>query len=237
MGSHRRRSSCSSSSSSSSSDGDSKKWDKEKKSKKDKMHLNEADEQTHGSGHISMPNPTHVLDGKGDHPPPYVPHPQPQPQSSTLPSSGYRIPLTADAAFPDVQLTRYPPFFDADGTSPVFIGSAIFQSSVHPCKIAARLQPPCRVPYGGVEHEHRGRYDLLPFMPETMEWVRASQGRLPQDRRPVEGGYEDNGARLYHAVATVEGVQVPGKAGAHLVRRMRLIVGVARADDARHLCV
>jgi hypothetical protein len=50
-----------------------------------------------------------------------------------------------------------------------------------------------------------------------MEWVRTGHGRVPQGRRPVEGGYEQNGAQLYHAYGTVESVDVPGKTGEHLV--------------------
>lgn len=49
-----------------------------------------------------------------------------------------------------------------------------------------------------------------------MELVRTSRGRIPPGRRPVEGGLEENEARLYHAVATVHGVKVPGKTGSHL---------------------
>ena len=75
----------------------------------------------------------------------------------------------------------------------------------------------CRVPYGGTEWEHHGRYDLLPFRPDTMELVPASDGKVPYGRRPVEGGYEENGAKLYHALAVVSGVKVPGKTGEHLV--------------------
>ncbi|KAI0260534.1 hypothetical protein BC834DRAFT_900301 [Gloeopeniophorella convolvens] len=49
-----------------------------------------------------------------------------------------------------------------------------------------------------------------------MEWVRTARGRVPPGRRPVEGGYESSGARLYHALAVVDGVRVPGKTGEHL---------------------
>ena len=78
-----------------------------------------------------------------------------------------------------------------------------------------------RVPYGGRETEHQGRFDLLPFDPASMELVRAEGGRIPNGRRPVEGGYEEGGARLFHALATLHehgGVKVPGKCGEHLVR-------------------
>jgi hypothetical protein len=89
-------------------------------------------------------------------------------------------------------------------------------NSVHPCKIGKHLQPYVSVPYGGVEHGHRGRYDLLPYMPDQMEFVPTSNGRIPYGRRPIEGGYEDHGARLYHAVALINGIRVPGKTGEHL---------------------
>ena len=135
---------------------------------------------------------------------------------SAPPPSGFRLPLTATGQFPTNQAGQ-PVANDLDG-SPVFVGSALMERSVHPCKIVPNLQPPCRVPYGGGEFEHRGRFDLLPFDPMTMEWVHTSQGRIPTGRRPVEGGYEEHGGKLYHALGTVNGVKVPGKTGEHLVR-------------------
>jgi hypothetical protein len=78
------------------------------------------------------------------------------------------------------------------------------------------LPNPCRVPYGSAEVEHIGRYDLLPFDPETMEWVRTSLGRIPRNRDPVAGGYEESGQSLYHAMGLVGGIWVPGKTGEHL---------------------
>ena len=75
------------------------------------------------------------------------------------------------------------------------------------------------VPYSGQEYAHHGRYDLLPFDPSTMELVPTSRGEIPAGRRPIEGGYEENGAKLYHAVANVQGVKVPGKTGQHLCVR------------------
>ena len=52
-----------------------------------------------------------------------------------------------------------------------------------------------------------------------MEWVPTRDGGLPHGRRLVEGGYESNGAKLYHALADIDGVKVPGKAAGHLVSR------------------
>ncbi|KAG1793567.1 uncharacterized protein BJ212DRAFT_1490395 [Suillus subaureus] len=124
----------------------------------------------------------------------------PPPYPTRPPPSGTRIPLQSNSTFPNPAYTKAPPCHDADGISPVFIGSAIFQRSVHPCKIAPHLPNPCRVPYGSAEVEHNGRYDLLPFDPETMEWVRTSLGRIPHNRDPVAGGYEESGQSLYHAM-------------------------------------
>lgn len=107
---------------------------------------------------------------------------------------------------------------DADGKTPVFLGSALMQDSVHPCKIAPKHQQPCYVSYGGREVVHQGRYDLLPFVPAFMEFVPTSHGRVPPGRRPVKGGFEQGGQELYHAVAAINGTRVPGKTGIHLVR-------------------
>jgi hypothetical protein len=71
---------------------------------------------------------------------------------------------------------------------------------------------------------HAGRFDLLRFDPDRMEWASASGGTLPTGRKPVDGGFEQGGGRLFHAYATVDGVQVPGKAGEHLVRESTLSV-------------
>jgi hypothetical protein len=118
--------------------------------------------------------------------------------------------------------------------SPIYFGSALFERSVHPCKIGPHLNPHAHVPYGmydtftchplsysfvplgGREQGHHGRYDLLPFDPNTMELVQTSRGEIPHGRRPIEGGYEEDGTKLYHTVALVDNLRVPGKTGTHL---------------------
>jgi len=221
-------------SSSSSSDSDSSHKDQKNKN----MDRHESETHNYGSNYApirmpeattSFPSANHSPDG-GDHdqhnsagpasfqskgpefhsPPPYAPV-QPPP-----PPSGYRVPLTTTGAFPDPQQTGQPPLYDADGTSAIFIGSALLERSVHPCKIGHHLRPFVSVPYGGGEHGHQGRYDLLPFRPDQMEFVRTSHGMIPPGRRPIEGGYEEDGAKLYHAIGVVNGVKVPGKCGEHL---------------------
>ncbi|KAH9068313.1 hypothetical protein EDB83DRAFT_497921 [Lactarius deliciosus] len=157
-----------------------------------------------GEAQVAFPIPA-------DHGPPSYTYPGPAAQ---VPPSGHRVQL---GVFPGIDITHEAPFTDADGKSPVFIGSAILEDgSVHPCKIAPCLPgAPCRVPFGGDELEHHGRYDLLPFVPELMEFVVTSRGHVPPGRRPVKGGSE-SGHELYHAVAVIDGVKVPGKAGFHL---------------------
>ncbi|VDC03641.1 unnamed protein product [Peniophora sp. CBMAI 1063] len=237
----RRRSVSSSSSSSSSSSDSGKSGKSHKKDKKNKKHGNHSQSglsgtalgsgaayaasshqgSSYGAPTMPMPGhgfpvPAHDIKGESAPPPAYSTRPDQMP-----PPSGYRIPLTTDGPFPDPTAARNAPFVDSDGRNPIFVGSALMGKSVHPCKISPMLNPPCRVPWGGGELEHKGRYDLLPFDPATMEWVRTGQGRIPPGRRPVEGGYEEDGHKLYHAAANMNGVVVPGKTaerlgGAHI---------------------
>jgi len=149
--------------------------------------------------------------------PPLPGAPPPPPMGGNAPPpSGYRVPLRTDSSFPPPDQTGPPVAYEADGVSPVFIGSALFETSVQPCKLGPHLQPVASVPYGGAEYGHHGRYDLLPFVPEQMEWVHTGYGQIPAGRRPIEGGYEENGGKLYHALANLSGINVPGKTGEHL---------------------
>ncbi|QRV75509.1 hypothetical protein RhiJN_03524 [Ceratobasidium sp. AG-Ba] len=131
----------------------------------------------------------------------------------SLHGSGHRIPCTTEEPLPEVVFETQTEFRDIGG-QPVYVASALMGDSVHPCKCAPYLEPPCRVPYGGGEHEHRGRFDILPVT-NQMEWVPMQGGGVPQGRVPVEGGYEGENP-LYHAYAEIQGVKVPGKTGRHL---------------------
>jgi hypothetical protein len=136
------------------------------------------------------------------------------------PSTGYRIKL--DTSMPLSSIQQYieesqgvVPTRDADGWTPVYVASAVFARSVHPCKFVPGLG--VRVPYGGQELEHQGQFDLLPIDPYRMEWVSTSRGRVPPNRTPIVGGYEQGGQPLYHTMGTINDVSVPGKTGPHLV--------------------
>jgi hypothetical protein len=43
------------------------------------------------------------------------------------------------------------------------------------------------------------RFSLL-CITDDMEWVPASDGIIPPGRMPVEGGFEETGEKLYHAL-------------------------------------
>ena len=211
-------------------DKDKDKKDKDKKDKKEGEHSNVAGSFQEFQQQLAPVQhaPEHQSYGQFSSPPivppSFDPHPPPlyhdapptvaSVRDAATPPSGYRVPLTTTAAFPDPDQAGQPPCYDVDG-SPIFIGSALFDKSVQPCKIGPHLSPFASVAFGGFEHGHHGRYDLLPFVPQTMEFVPASHGRIPPGRRPIEGGYEE-GTKLYHAVASINGVRVPGKTGEHL---------------------
>ena len=240
--SRRRSIDSSDSDSSSNSDHSKEKKYKKDKDKKDRGKQEKKDKKDHKEGHLvsqggpsahgfSSPPflpPTFDLNREQAVPPsfpaphsqpalPVPSHPPPTYDTIVTPPSGFRLPLTTTSVFPDIHKTGPPPFYDADGHSPIFIGSALFERSVQPCKIGPHLSPFALVPYGGGEYGHNGRFDLLPFDSHTMEWVYTSHGRVPPGRRPVEGGYEENGQKLYHGLAAYQpGVKVPGKAGEHL---------------------
>ncbi|KAG8727436.1 hypothetical protein FRC12_022504 [Ceratobasidium sp. 428] len=130
-----------------------------------------------------------------------------------LSDRGYRIPCSTEDKIPEVVFEIETEFRDEHG-DPVYVASALFGKSVHPCKCVPSSGAPCRIPWGGEEHVHHGRYDVLPIT-DDMEWVPASGGVNPDGRMPVEGGHE-GGGRLYHAYAEIDGIKIPGKSGRHL---------------------
>ncbi|KAK0432018.1 hypothetical protein EV421DRAFT_1851156 [Armillaria borealis] len=134
-----------------------------------------------------------------------------------LPSSGFRLPLQG-SSHPDL-----PPLYLAGqpivnrDDYPIYFGSAICDKSVHPCKIEynmRHLPAPCTVVLDNTVISHEGRYDLLQFNPNTMELVRTSEGRIPAGRRPIKGGYEEDGMPLYHGIATHH--KIPGETSPRL---------------------
>ncbi|KAK0432016.1 hypothetical protein EV421DRAFT_1851145 [Armillaria borealis] len=155
------------------------------------------------------------------------------------PSSGFRVPLNGTCAWPPLELTGEPAIMIGDW--PIYFGSAIFDKSVHPGKVEPKCQdPPCSVVLDGDIIYHPGRYDLLPFDPDTMELVCTSEGRIPDGRRPVKGGYEEDGMPLYHGIVTHldknNKVRIPGEANPRLRGCVYTFFGVHLATNHEILC-
>jgi len=108
----------------------------------------------------------------------------------------------------------FPPFWQAlqapsNGPSTVtavngrwYFGSAILGGNhVRPSKIATWDYPPqCRYGLNGTEIQHLGEFTLLPFDTNQMELIPAQGGVTPPGRRPVLGGYDEQGRDLYHCL-------------------------------------
>jgi hypothetical protein len=125
------------------------------------------------------------------------------------PLSGYRVRVKEGEPFP-TELAGTAPFRDADTDRLVYLGSVHHDEDVVvPCKIIPEFDPPAGFPYGDDE-EWSNNYEVLPFDSSKMEWVKTSEGHIPEGRRPIEGGF-DYGERLFHAYAVIDGFQVPGK--------------------------
>lgn len=107
-----------------------------------------------------------------------------------------------------------PALADLSG-QPIYVVSAILGTSVHPGKAGPHLYPAVRISLGGYEVSHDGRFDLLPITPD-MAWLETSKGDVPKDYEPVQGGYEEGGQQLFHALAKLQGCWIPGKTARHL---------------------
>lgn len=120
----------SSSSSSDSDDSDGKKLSKEEKKQRKERKM----DHNHSQAPL-MPEPVHH-----DSAPSMPQGPQSVlPAFPAPPASGYRIPSRTDAPFPgNQQQVGEPPCRDLDG-SPIYFGSALFDNSVHPCKVCTLL--------------------------------------------------------------------------------------------------
>ncbi|KAH8826650.1 hypothetical protein DL96DRAFT_1289785 [Flagelloscypha sp. PMI_526] len=172
-----------------------------------------------GSAHQAPLMPQFPVGGMGGPPMPSMPHDPhhaggPAAPHSQAPPSGFRVPMNSNSPFPNQNQLGQPPAWDHGG-QPLYFASVLFERSVHPAKAGDHLGGKVAVSYGGQE-QSAPRFDLLPFDPTTMELIPTSRGQIPHGRRPVEGGYEENGEKLYHAIGQISGVRVPGKTGVHL---------------------
>lgn len=137
----------------------------------------------------------------------------------------------------DLTLAGPPVSIDAYGRQ-IFLGSALLinkleqDHSLHPCRIVVSSPDSftCLVPFGGKEVEHDGRWQLMPFDPEQMEWVFPSDGgMIPLGRQAVQGGYEPYNFQritkrdLYYGLVSLissdgKEERYAGKLGEHLGR-------------------
>jgi len=85
---------------------------------------------------------------------------------SDFSSSGHRVPLQAGDRLPSLHETGPAPFLDADG-GPVFLGSALFQRSVHPCKIAPNVRDSMGVNIIIRAHTYHNN-TVTPALPSTL---------------------------------------------------------------------
>lgn len=126
-------------------------------------------------------------------------------------------PLVRNGIAPDsdnkLDLTRAgPPITRDNAGHRIFLGSALVvvpnsgpreEPSLLPCRVVVSSPTSfsCLVTFGGEEREHTGRWELMPFDPERMEWVPSSHKGFHRVvsmwREPVKGGYELYG-RLRH---------------------------------------
>jgi hypothetical protein len=143
-----------------------------------------------------------------------------EPCSSELPppTSGYRIRMKHNEEFP-FQLVGDPLFRDLNGGA-VYLGSALIKdnygvTAIVPCKIAPRLSSKNSVTWDGREI-WVDEFEILPFDPRRMGWVKTSDGKIPDGKTPVEGGYNGLSQEiLFHAYGIVDfgdgQITCPGK--------------------------
>ena len=140
------------------------------------------------------------------------------------PLAGQRIGLSIGGSpFPGQEITGTAPFIDLDGT-PIFVGSAVHGESIQPCKISPVASWRCLFAMNGTEITPTTNYTLLLIDGSTMEWVPTRSGKVPPRKIAVEGGYEEDGTRLYHAMTHWNNLNVVGKTGEQIVCLFSLYV-------------
>ena len=130
-------------------------------------------------------------------------------------------------------ITPYPAATDLDGTTPLYFGSAILDGAVIPGRVVDMRT--CQVLQEDVVVERTIGFSVLPFDGTNMELVPTSRGAIPQGRRPVEGNYDEQGRKLYHAMLYVVGRQFPGMCAEHVVSASLVIVVSELDCDASFL--
>ena len=152
------------------------------------------------------------------------------PEGSLAPAEDSQVnttSLSVDDVFPPFKVALFPVSFDRYGT-PLYFARAILEDGIFmPCtvRVDENGRVECYYAHNRREIRHGSTYDLVPFDQETMELLKVwpedlEEGELPF--KPVEGGMDENGNPLWHAIGEIAGVRTPGYAGKHLVRTMFL---------------
>ena len=158
----------------------------------------------------------------GDWPPEYVPNSSVGRAQSPSAYPGQTRPGDKDPAGTNLRVavsdlstvTSYPAATDLDGTTSLYFGSAILPGEILPGKVVQMHT--CQVLHNDTVVERKVGFSILPLSAE-MELVPTSRGVIPQGRRPVEGNYDAQGRKLFHAMLYVVGRQFPGMCAEHLV--------------------
>ncbi len=107
----------------------------------------------------------------------------------------------------------------------VYFGSARYADTIRPCKIVRVVSPvdhlECYVVAGHTAILHNEYFDLLSYDASVYELVEAQSGVVPPGKRPVNGGYDQQGRALYHGIAlhseSGRKYRVPGEVSEHTV--------------------
>lgn len=111
-------------------------------------------------------------------------------------------------------VTPYPAATDLDGTTSLYFGSAILHGAVLPGKVVEMRT--CQVLQDDAVVECTIGFSILPFSAD-MELVPTSRGVIPRGKHPVEGNYDGQGRKLYHAMLYAVGRRFPGMCAEHVV--------------------
>ncbi|KAF9225158.1 hypothetical protein BS17DRAFT_581739 [Gyrodon lividus] len=114
----------------------------------------------------------------------------------------------------DLSAVSHPAATDFDGVTPLYFGSAVMLESILPAKVIETRV--CQALQDDIVVERSVGFSILPFDAD-MELVPASYGAIPRGRRPVQGNYDAQGRKLYHAMIYVLGRKIPGMCGEQLV--------------------
>lgn len=104
-------------------------------------------------------------------------------------------------SFPPSSQTLTAPSIGKDGRRLYFGSAFLTNTHIRPSKVSDfTKKPECRYALNGKEVSHPGQFSILPFDTRKFELVPATNGQLPLGRRPVTGGFDENGEEMFHCL-------------------------------------